>query len=124
MDSEALRRRRRKLQTSKRSVFDPRTNPGVNQPLLGRGAMPSPGAHPSALEAPGFDRFVGKGRLSPEGEWQAEDEGGGRQSPPEGDGRAEGPDRSARGRSEDCLGGAGQGKGGCPEDPFLPGISR
>ena len=123
MDSEALRRRRRELQASKESVFDPGTNLGVYQPPLGRGATPSLGAHVSAPEAPRFERFADKGRLSLEREWRAEDEGGGRQSPSKRDGGAEGPDHSARGKSEECPDGAGQGKGGCLKDPFLPGIS-
>ena len=113
MDSKTLRRRHRKLQASKGSIFDPRTNLAAYQPPLGRRAAPSLEAHPSTLEAPGLDRFTGKGRLSPEGEWRAEDEGGGRRSPPEGDGRTEGPDRSVGGRGKDCSGGSGQDEGGC-----------
>ena len=55
MGSQTLHCCRCKLQTGKGSVLDPGADPRVHQPLLGREAPPSPGAHPSAPEAPGFD---------------------------------------------------------------------
>ena len=78
MDSQTFRCRRRKLQTGKGSVIDPGADRRVHQPPPGRKAPPSPGALPSAPEAPGSDGFAGPSRLSHEGEWRPKDKSGGR----------------------------------------------
>ena len=78
LGAQTLHRRSRQLQTCEGSIFDPRADPGVNQPPPGRGAATPPGAHLNAPKAPGVVRLAGPGGLSPEGELGAKDQGGGR----------------------------------------------
>ena len=108
MGSQTLHCHSHKTPTDKGSILDPGVDPRVHQPPRGRGAPPSPRAHPSTSETLGVGRFTGAGGLSLEGELRAQDQGQGRQSFPEGDSGAERPDRSVGGGGKDCPGGAGQ----------------
>ena len=85
--------------------------------------MLSLGSYLGAFEASRARGPTGKGGLSPQGEWGAQEKGGRRPGTPEGDGRAPELDRGSRGGSQDYEGGTGQGEDGRLEDPSQLGVS-